>query len=143
MQLRENAGCLEWTGRQIGDGYGRLFFRRNLYAHRVAFELRNGPIPVGMYVDHRCHNKLCVNADHLRLATPKQNQEHRKGANSNSLTGARGITYDRTRRQYCARIKHNYVEHHIGRFDTLEEAEVAASQYRRKLFTHNDKDRAA
>ena len=31
-------------------------------------------------MDHRCHNKLCVNPWHLRSATDKQQEENRRGA---------------------------------------------------------------
>lgn len=44
-------------------------------AHRVAYEAFKGEIPEGMVVAHACDNKLCVNPDHLWLATHKQNSE--------------------------------------------------------------------
>lgn len=136
--------CMIWTGNTAGrdDPYGVLTFRsKNVYAHRAAYELRHGPIPRGMDIDHLCHVRLCVNPDHLRMVSHKQNLEHRNGANANSHTGHRGITYDKGRDQYRARIKHNYKEIHVGRFATLEEAVAAVAEKRRELFTHSDMDR--
>jgi len=137
-------GCVIWGGNRSGYApgqYGKLNYGgKRLFAHRAAYELKHGPIPEGMRVDHLCHVRLCVNPDHLRLATQKQNQEHRKDANYNSLTGSRGITFDKGRSKYRVRVKHNYKEIHVGRFDTLEEAEAAAAKARRQLFTHSDKD---
>jgi HNH endonuclease len=38
-------------------------------AHRVVWELYNGPIPVGKEPHHECENKRCVNPGHLRLVS--------------------------------------------------------------------------
>jgi hypothetical protein len=46
-------------------------------AHRVSWEMRNGPIPAGMHVLHRCDTPTCVNPDHLFLGTPLDNARDR------------------------------------------------------------------
>ena len=141
------SGCIIWGGNTSGYApmqYGVLTFRNGRRgAHRVAYELKHGTIPRGMDVDHLCHTRLCVNPDHLRLATRKQNQEHRRGANRNSLTGVRGVTFDKKRpvgKQYKAKFRHNYRDIHVGRFATIQEAEAAVTAARRELFTHSNHD---
>lgn len=67
-------GCWEWLGTRHGHGYGLLRIDGRLVrAHRVAWELENGPIPAGLSVLHSCDNRPCVRPDHLRLGTQRDN----------------------------------------------------------------------
>ena len=43
------------------------------YAHRVSYELANGPIPAGLQIDHLCKLTLCVRPSHLEAVTPSVN----------------------------------------------------------------------
>ena len=143
--VNEN-GCHVWLGNTSGpdgDRYGSMTYRnRRIKSHRAAYELAHGPIPPRHDIDHMCFEKLCVNPDHLRAVTRKQNTENRSTkSNKNSMTGHRGITYDANRGLYRARIKHHYKEIHVGRFETLDEAVSAVAAKRRELFTNSDMDR--
>jgi hypothetical protein len=74
-------GCIVWKGSISTSGYGRITLNgKPKQAHRFSFEQANGPIPEGLQIDHVCRNRACVNPDHLRLVTSKQNTL----ANSNS-----------------------------------------------------------
>ena len=68
------SGCWLWLGSTKGGGYGRFRLRgASLRAHRAAWELYRGPIPIGVCVLHRCDVRVCVNPDHLWLGTVRDN----------------------------------------------------------------------
>ena len=131
--------CLIWDGSTDRHGYGQISNGRggSTAAHRWAYENANGPIPEGMLVDHICHRPLCVNAEHLRLATQKQNGENRKGANKNNQSsGMLGVTFDKRTGRWAVKVTHNRGSYWGGRHDTKEQAAAAAHQLRASLFTH-------
>ena len=77
--LAEETGCWIWMGApDVTTGYGSISeptatgFRK-IMAHRASWFLHRGPIPDGMHIDHVCRVRMCVNPDHLRVVTPKQN----------------------------------------------------------------------
>jgi len=45
----------------------------HFYAHRVAYEVQRGPIPVGLFVCHHCDNPPCCNGRHLFVGTTTDN----------------------------------------------------------------------
>lgn len=70
--------CWPWTGPPGPGGYGVYKFQgKNQKAHRVAWQLANGPVPDGLKVLHECDNPACCNATggHLFLGTQDDNMK--------------------------------------------------------------------
>jgi hypothetical protein len=142
-KVNKTPGCWLWTASIRGRGYGQCSIGEGKqgYAHRFSFELANGPIPAGMEIDHRCHNRLCVNPSHLRVVDRKQNMENLSGAYANNKSGVRGVWWVGRLRKWRASVRHNKEIAYAEWFDDLNQAEAAVTAKRLELFTHNDIDR--
>lgn len=66
--------CWHFCGSRNQFGYGRLTVGgRMQVVHRLSYELFKGPIPDGLFVLHSCDNPSCINPDHLRVGTKREN----------------------------------------------------------------------
>lgn len=100
LERREN-GCLEFTGLlSMGThGYGRIYFETRMqFAHRVAYEIANGPIPAGMNVCHHCDNPPCCDPNHLFLGDNSANHADMWSKGRGYVpTPARGEAHERAK----------------------------------------------
>lgn len=71
---KTESGCWLWTGAARSDQYGACHFRGKVEGvHRVSYVLHIGEIPAGKIIMHTCDVRLCVNPQHLKLGTWKEN----------------------------------------------------------------------
>lgn len=135
--------CWVWTASKRGQGYGQcsLGGGKQGYAHRFSYELHFGSVPNGLYIDHICHNKLCVRPDHLQAVTPQGNMENRAGATKDSSTGIRGVSWNKSKRTWQVFVRKDNSSRFGGYFSSIKDAEAAAISLRNELFTNNLVDR--
>lgn len=70
-----SCGCWEWNGDTNPGGYA---FLGSIPAYKLAYAESKGKAPKGLSIDHLCHNKLCVNPDHLEAIPLWVNQYRRR-----------------------------------------------------------------
>jgi hypothetical protein len=139
-KVDKSGSCWLWTGAKL-TGYGSFRLNGGAWlAHRVSYTWRHGDIPEGAEVDHMCHNKACVNPDHLRLASHSANGQNRAASNSNSKSGVRGVYWCNTFGHWIAKAMLNRRPHHIGIFSDLESAAQAVTEWRREHMPYSIND---
>ena len=123
-----------WTGALNAGGYGLAQVNGVMGGiHRHLWIEVMGPIPEGLVVDHLCHVRNCAALKHLRLATSQQNASYRKGAQSNSVSGVRGVSWCPKKLRWRASAVHARKTYHVGYFRDLEEAAEATKRKRLEL----------
>lgn len=139
-KVEKSDHCWLWTGYKNPQGYGVINIKGTpRLAHRVSFELENGEIDSDLDVDHACHNVSCVNPRHLRHATRSMNMQNMESARKDSRSGIRGVR-QRENGRWEATCHLNGKRFYLGRFDSADEAEKAASSWRRKHMPYSMMD---
>lgn len=89
-QSTKQDDCLIWPLAPQSNGYGHHWMRSGSRgAHRVSYEIFNGPIPSGLVVCHSCDNRSCVNPEHLWVGTQQQNLNDMKSKNRDMRVGSK------------------------------------------------------
>lgn len=117
----------------VGSGYAGRFVTRNgnkklVYLHR--FLLNAQP---GQRVDHINGDRLDNRRENLRVVTPSQNLQNRKGS-PHTTSGRKGVCWHRERGKWHVRISVNGTRIHLGYHDDLETATLLYDAAARHFF---------
>ena len=140
-KVDKTATCWNWTA-GTNYGYGMISVGgragRPRAAHRVSFALANGPIPEGVDIDHKCHNRACVNPDHLQAVSRKENLENLDPAQFKS---PRGVYWHKAAGKWVVSVSHNNKSVYGGLYADKGEAVARSIELRNSLYTNNLADR--
>jgi hypothetical protein len=142
-KVHKTEGCWVWSAAKLPTGYGVFVSDSGRYAHRWSYEKHHGPIPDGMEIDHKCHNRSCVRPDHLQAASKKHNLENMRGAHRGNRSGARGVSWDAKSQKWSVRVYHHGIRHYGGLHEDIDVAAEVARDLRNELYVNNLADRRA
>lgn len=115
--------CMPGTvaGSVYPDGYVYIMINRQRYmAHRLAWLYMTGVFPE-KEVDHIDRNRSNNSWANLRSVSTQQNSFNRS-LHSNNKSGFKGVCFDKRDKKFKAAITLNGIVHHLGYFNTAEEA---------------------
>lgn len=130
VERPDDTECWIWDAWHGSHGYGQFNIHKPRHvvvlAHRAAFMLFKGPIDHGKMILHSCHNRRCVNPEHLREGDGRDNA-------ADTLTAGRAyskITPDQVRE-----IRANYKSGDVG-FGQLAKAYGVSVNCIRRIIRH-------
>ncbi|WP_144509889.1 hypothetical protein [Bacillus sp. FJAT-22090] len=88
------------------------------------------------HIDHKNHNTLDNRKSNLIDTTAQKNLFNRIGANKNTSTGVRNVSFCKTTGKYLVQLQINRKNVLFGRFKELEDAILCAEENRAKYYTN-------
>lgn len=101
--------------------------------HRLMAQMFLPDFNEKLHVDHIDRNPLNNCIENLRMATCRQNGINRP-RQKNNTSGYKGIIWVKTHKKWCAKIKYNQKNIHLGYFDNIENAREAYNTKAKELF---------
>ncbi|MGY0156362.1 HNH endonuclease signature motif containing protein [Edwardsiella tarda] len=113
---------------------------KRYYAHRVIWEMHNGPIPDNYQVDHINGNKSDNRIDNLRIVKNCDNAKNQKRKETNR-SGMTGVSWDTQTQRWRAHITVDGKMKSLGRYEDKLEALAARKRAEIKYNFHENHGR--
>lgn len=114
--------------------------QRRFFEHRLIWIFHYGPMPTDKCIDHINHDKEDNRIENLRLVTPYINM-HNLSLYCTNNTGIAGVSYNRRRGYWHARIRVGTRELTLGSFKNRRHAIIARKTGERILDYHKNHGR--
>jgi len=129
---RINVGGVAGTKNKV-TGYWSIGFQgKQYYCHRVVYKLHNKINIQNTEIDHHDQDKDNNTIENLRIATGNEQQWNQRIRITNT-SGIKGVTWDKQRNKWRARIGVNGNTYNLGSFENKYEAEKVAIKAREEL----------
>ena len=137
--------CWFWQGALNAGGYGSIATKNDYnevirLAHRFTYHYLVEDLVQGLVLDHKYSTlgcpRHCVNPDHLRQVTRKENSLNLKGSRKGSRSGYRGVTWRRGENFWQVAVTLDGVRLLGKRYYPLYERHIAAYEARQLRATH-------
>ena len=123
------------AGNQKPNGYIGIQFQRKMYlAHRLAWLITYGKWPIDQ-IDHINRKRNDNRISNLREVYRFQNLQNKTPSKKN-ISGVTGVTWNKQKNRWIARIMLNKKSINIGTFVSFEEAVKARHKLEAQIFTH-------
>ena len=130
-EVHPETGCWNWLRSKTNEGHGTVWVPpkrgepgKYTLAHRAVYEDLVGPIPEGLFIDHLCRNRACVNPAHLEPVTPAENSRRGRGTRLTLAVAEAIRAADGSQRAIAARF--GVSRSHVQQIRAGESWEVAA-----------------
>lgn len=121
------ATCTLYLG---SDGHGKS---KNTTMHLHTY-LLNHEHKRGIQIDHINHDMLNNRRSNLRVTTKSENMMNRPQRNRNNKSGYRNVFWNKDAKKWDVWLCKNYQRIHVGMFDDVDEAGIAAEEARNKHY---------
>ena len=129
--MNKAAGAKAYTVRKNRLGIKTKIFGKQLYAHRIIWEMHHGKIPNNIYIDHINGDPWDNRLDNLRLASPAENVRNSKRS-VNNTSGFKGVQSSGNKWKASIVVNGKYIC--IGTFLNKHDAAMAYNEAAKKLF---------
>lgn len=109
--INKTDSCWDWIGAKNSRNYGVMHYKnKRVLAHRLSYRLFKGEIPDGLIILHKCNRSVCVNPEHLKAGTFKENVQDAFNAGTFHPELYILKTHKKRREQQFCKYAHEFTE---------------------------------
>lgn len=132
----KEAGFIDSQHRGMPRGYIRVQMRngKKPMAHRVIYEMHNGPIPEDLVIDHINGNSIDNRIENLRAVTPVENARNRSRRNRNNTSGWPNVSFRKDLNRWQAYLFFDGKNHNLGYFNCPTAAAIVVKRRKKEIY---------